>query len=113
MECERHPDRRISNALSRGQRWRDLNRINTAVNSWITPEGDAAGRRDDDWILFPYSGNCADFAVTKRHLLLENGWPSSFLLLAEVVLCSTGEHHLVLLAKEANATFVLDSLTHW
>jgi hypothetical protein len=55
-------------------------------------------------------GNCNGYAVTKRHLLLEAGWPASALLLAEVVRVTTGEHHLILIVRGTNSDFVLDSL---
>jgi predicted transglutaminase-like cysteine proteinase len=109
-ECENYNDRRINNFLSRGQRWRELNQTNVTVNFGIVSETSARSRRDYDWSIFPYDGNCADYAVTKRHLLLQFGWPSSSLLLAEVVVRASGEHHLVLLAKEARDVFVLDNL---
>jgi predicted transglutaminase-like cysteine proteinase len=49
--------------------------------------------------------------VTKRHLLLARGWPSSSLLLAEVI-TGWGEHHLVLLVRMSEQVdLVLDSLT--
>ncbi|WP_240543982.1 transglutaminase-like cysteine peptidase [Bradyrhizobium canariense] len=50
--------------------------------------------------MFPSAGNCGDYAVTKRHLLLRLGWPSSSLLLGEVTIRTTGEHHLVLLVLD-------------
>jgi predicted transglutaminase-like cysteine proteinase len=55
------------------------------------------------------SGNCNDYAVSKRHELLRLGWPSWALLLAEVVV-ATGEHHLVLVANAGGESFVLDNL---
>jgi predicted transglutaminase-like cysteine proteinase len=109
-ECESYHDRRINNFLSRGQRWRELNQINATVNFGIVSETSTRSLRDYDWSIFPYNGNCADYAVTKRHLLLQFGWPSSSLLLAEVIVRTTGEHHLVLLAREAHDVFVLDNL---
>jgi predicted transglutaminase-like cysteine proteinase len=63
----------------------------------------------DRWLLSPLSGNCNDYAVSKRHELLRLGWPSGSLLLAEVVL-ATGEHHLVLVANAGDESFVLDNL---
>jgi predicted transglutaminase-like cysteine proteinase len=42
----------------------------------------------------PSSGDCNDYAVTRRHDLIARGWPARSLLLAEVI-TSWGEHHLV------------------
>ncbi|MEN3347657.1 MAG: hypothetical protein V7632_1292 [Bradyrhizobium sp.] len=48
--------------------------------------------------------------MTKRHLLLEAGWPASALLLAEVELVATGEHHLVLVVCGSTGDWVLENL---
>jgi predicted transglutaminase-like cysteine proteinase len=95
--------------VSQGARWRKMNLVNTSVNTSIAP------REDPDpvgshWLIAPLAGDCNDFAVTKRHELLKAGWPSSSLLLAEVTLISTGEHHLILIVKSADEDWVLDNL---
>lgn len=110
-DCQHHADRRIRDFRSSIQRWRELAQINSTVNFGIAPKGGPASRRDAEWQIFPYEGNCGDYAVTKRHLLLRSGWPSSALLLAEVVIRATGEHHLVLFVREGRAVFVLDNLS--
>lgn len=110
-DCQNHDDRRIRNFRSSIQRWWDLAQINSTVNSGITPRGRPSSGRDAEWQIFPYEGNCGDYAVTKRHLLLRSGWPSSALLLAEVVIRANGEHHLVLLVREGRAVLVLDNLS--
>lgn len=110
-DCQRHDDCRIRDFRSSIQRWRELAEINSTVNFGIAPKDLLASRRDAEWQIFPSQGNCGDYAVTKRHLLLRSGWPSSVLLLAEVVIRATGEHHLVLLVREGRAVLVLDNLS--
>ncbi len=110
-DCQHHDDRRIRDFRSSIQRWRELAQINSTVNFGIAPQDPPASRRDAEWQIFPYEGNCGDYAVTKRHLLLRSGWPSSALLLAEVVIRATGEHHLVLIVREGRAVLVLDNLS--
>ncbi|WP_225174029.1 MULTISPECIES: transglutaminase-like cysteine peptidase [unclassified Bradyrhizobium] len=110
-DCQHHDDRRIRDFRSSIQRWRELAQINSMVNFGIAPKDPRASRRDAEWRIFPYEGNCGDYAVTKRQLLLRSGWPSSALLLAEVVIQATGEHHLVLLVREGKAILVLDNLS--
>ncbi|MGY3038074.1 putative transglutaminase-like cysteine proteinase [Bradyrhizobium sp. USDA 4354] len=110
-DCQHHDDRRIRDFRSSIQRWRELAQINSTVNFGIAPKDPPASRRDAEWQIFPYEGNCGDYAVTKRHLLLRSGWPSSALLLAEVIIRATGEHHLVLLVREGKAVLVLDNLS--
>jgi predicted transglutaminase-like cysteine proteinase len=58
----------------------------------------------------PKTGDCNDYAVTKRHALLARGWAARSLLLAEVV-TNWGEHHLVLVVRTRDADLVLDNLT--
>ena len=99
-------DRVASNAAT----LRDLGSVNTAVNGAITPMRYAGERTFDTWRIGPSSGDCNDYAVTKRHLLLQRGWPSRALLLAEVV-TGWGDHHLVLVARTSNADLVLDNLS--
>lgn len=87
-----------------------LEAVNRDVNAAIRPVH--AKERNivaDRWLLSPLSGNCNDYAVSKRHELLRLGWPSWALLLAEVVV-ATGEHHLVLVANAGGESFVLDNL---
>jgi predicted transglutaminase-like cysteine proteinase len=91
-------------------RWAELASVNRYVNRAITPERNYAGVWGDVWLLSPKSGDCNDYAVTKRHELLELGWPSDSLLLAEVVVPG-GEHHLVLVVHTLDGDFVLDNLS--
>jgi predicted transglutaminase-like cysteine proteinase len=92
-------------------RWRKMNLVNTAVNASIAPKPDPnPGQVNTHWRIAPLKGDCNDYAVTKRHELLKAGWPSASLLLAEVTLISTGEHHLILIVKGTQADWVLDNL---
>jgi predicted transglutaminase-like cysteine proteinase len=92
-------------------RWRKMNLVNTSVNASIAPKPDPSPDQvNTHWRIAPRKGDCNDYAVTKRHELLKAGWPSSSLLLAEVTLISTGEHHLVLIVKGTQADWVLDNL---
>ena len=109
-ECQPHSDARRPQLTSPRERWRQLNDVNRLVNRAILAKSEPASPSDYEWLIFPAAGRCADYAVTKRHLLLRAGWPSSSLQLAEVVLHESGEHHLILIVKEAGASFVLDNL---
>ncbi|HEY3678878.1 MAG TPA: transglutaminase-like cysteine peptidase [Bradyrhizobium sp.] len=87
-----------------------LDTVNRHVNIAIRPIREKSGHiLTNRWLLSPLSGNCNDYAVSKRHELLLLGWPSWALLLAEVVLAN-GEHHLVLVANASGESFVLDNL---
>jgi predicted transglutaminase-like cysteine proteinase len=91
------------------QRWNELLSVNTDVNRGIRPQPNTGGLTAERWLIHPKSGDCNDYAVTKRHELLRRGWPSHALLLAEVVM-SSGDHHLVLVVRAKEGDFVLDNL---
>ncbi|WP_247347464.1 MULTISPECIES: transglutaminase-like cysteine peptidase [unclassified Bradyrhizobium] len=112
QDCREQRDRRTTDFPSRGQRWRELNQINWSVNSVIAAESPLANRNDYEWQIFPSDGNCGDYAVTS-HLLLRSGWPSSSLLLAEVVIRTTGEHHLVRAARTRRASHFRSGQYEW
>jgi predicted transglutaminase-like cysteine proteinase len=101
-------DFRRRHILLTPQRWKELHQINDEVNQYIIPDPDL-GPETEKWKIAPLSGNCHDYAVTKRHELLARGWPSRDLLLAEVVIPS-GEHHLVLVVRTKDVDLVLDNL---
>lgn len=93
------------------QRWSELERVNAEVNRAIIPQPNTRGLAAEKWLIAPKSGECHDYAVTKRHELMAMGWSAANLLLAEVVVPS-GEHHLVLLVRTSEGDFVADNLTH-
>jgi predicted transglutaminase-like cysteine proteinase len=105
-DCEQSGSSRpVADTLARHA---ELDFVNRHVNSSIAPVTKEAGF-DEKWIVAPLEGNCHDYAVTKRHDLLQMGWPSSSLQLAEVTL-NTGEHHLILVADIEGEPFILDNL---
>jgi predicted transglutaminase-like cysteine proteinase len=87
----------------------ELDTVNRHVNASIAPQAAASYSIGEKWLLSPVEGRCTDYAVTKRHNLLQKGWPSSSLLLAEVTL-KTGEHHLILVVYTEGGEFILDNL---
>jgi predicted transglutaminase-like cysteine proteinase len=88
----------------------DIADVNNEVNRTISPHGDKIRIGFGTWRIAPPSGDCNDYAVTKRHQLLDRGWPSRSLLLAEVI-TRQGEHHLVLVVRSERRDVVLDNLT--
>ena len=92
------------------ERMAELSEINLKVNRNIKYEPNMRGLAGEKWLISPSAGDCNDYAVTKRHQLLERGWPSRALLLAEVVTRS-GEHHLVVVVRTRQGDFVMDSLS--
>jgi predicted transglutaminase-like cysteine proteinase len=92
------------------ERWNDLREVNQSVNTGIRPQANLEGLAGEKWLLHPASGDCNDYAVTKRHELIARGWPARAVLLSEVV-TSWGEHHLVVVVRTLSGDLVLDNLT--
>ena len=90
--------------------WRDLVRINRWVNAAVKPMTDV-----DHWgVVEKWSypddgyGDCEDYVLLKRRLLLRAGWPRAALLIT-VVRDRKGEGHAVLTVKTDKGEFVLDN----
>ena len=106
-DCEIHRLRDAS-GVTRAH-WGEVARVNAEVNHAIAPQADDGDVVDETWRVAPTAGACHDYAVTKRHELMQLGWPSRALLLAEVV-TRWGEHHLVLVVRTRAGDFVADNL---
>lgn len=87
----------------------ELATVNRAINSEIISQNESGG--DDVWKLSPSAGDCEDYAVTKRHRLIEQGWPASTLRLA-IGYTRKGEGHLVLVVGTTDGDVVLDNETN-
>src|SRR3981189_3364512 len=88
-----------------------LKRVNHSVNISIIPTPKTYGSNlGDGWTIAPDMGDCNDYAVTKRHELLESGLPSKALRLS-VVKTASGIGHLVLVVVTSKGNIVLDNLT--
>jgi predicted transglutaminase-like cysteine proteinase len=90
--------------------WKDLVRVNQWVNQNIKPVTDL-----DHWgVVERWSypddgrGDCEDYVLLKRRMLIEAGWPRSALLIT-VVRDRKGEGHAVLTVKTDKGEFVLDN----
>lgn len=87
----------------------ELDDINRAVNRAIQPMTDLEIYGVNElWTIPRTKGDCEDFALLKRHLLIQQGWPSSSLLLT-VVRDEKDEGHAVLTARTAQGDFILDN----
>jgi len=87
-----------------------LARVNRDVNNAIAPRTKSYGANiEDRWTISPISGDCNDYAVTKRRKLIESGIPASALRLS-VTKTAAGEGHLVLVVTTNKADLVLDNL---
>ena len=88
-----------------------LKRVNHTVNAAINPRvKDYGSNLRDGWTIAPDSGDCNDYAVTKRHELIESGLPAKALRLS-VVKTASGTGHLVLVVATTTGDIVMDNLT--
>jgi predicted transglutaminase-like cysteine proteinase len=85
-----------------------LKKVNSAVNRSIRPRHEPRGK--DAWILNAGSGDCEDYAVTKRAKLMVMGVPAGALRIATAKTRS-GEGHAVLIVITSQGRYVLDNRT--
>ncbi len=91
------------------ERLSELDAINRSVNRAIKPLTDLEIYGVTEyWTLPASAGDCEDYALLKRKLLMKRGWPASALLLT-VVRDERGEGHAVLTARTAQGDFILDN----
>ena len=113
--CQHHPEdceRKggIAPAQLTVARKRELLEVNERVNSAIAAVDHPTDRgRLERWRIEPLRGECHDYAVTKQHKLLQKGWPTASVLLAEVILNKTAEHHLIVVVRTSEGDLVLDN----
>jgi predicted transglutaminase-like cysteine proteinase len=109
-DCKSNPDENESIVLD-AEVLGLLKRVNHDVNISIVPiVKDYGSNLQDGWTIAPETGDCNDYAVTKRHKLMESGLPSKALRLS-VVKTSSGIGHLVLVVVTTKGDIVLDNLT--
>lgn len=87
-----------------------LQEINRFVNRAIQPVTDLEHYGVTEYWTMPKDGkgDCEDYALLKRHMLIELGWPVSSMLMT-VVRDERGEGHAVLTARTAQGDFILDN----
>ncbi|UTD28613.1 transglutaminase [Bradyrhizobium sp. WD16] len=90
--------------------WKDLVRVNRWVNESVKPMTDM-----DHWgVIEKWSyptdgyGDCEDYVLLKRKMLVEAGWPREALLIT-VVRDKKGDGHAVLTVKSDKGEFILDN----
>ncbi|MEW6645354.1 MAG: transglutaminase-like cysteine peptidase [Pseudomonadota bacterium] len=90
----------------------DLRRLNDWVNRTIKPMTDRDHYGMVQWWRYPDdgAGACHSYALLKRRLLIEAGWPRQALLMT-IVRQSNGEGHAVLTVKTDRGEYILDNLT--
>jgi len=92
--------------------WRTLLSVNRRVNTRIRPITDQAHWGVVDRWDFPDdgSGDCEDYQLLKRRMLVERGLPRRVLLMT-VVIDEINEGHAVLTVRTDHGDFILDNKT--
>lgn len=90
--------------------WKSILEVNYTVNSSITPLTDLEIYGVEERWAYPRSvGDCEDFALLKRKMLIDRGVDPADLLMT-VVLQPNGEGHAVLTIRTDHGDFILDNM---
>jgi predicted transglutaminase-like cysteine proteinase len=115
--CERFPRECRRGAFEEARfgatadRMAELDTINRHVNKVIEPATDLEIYGETEvWTLPTTRGDCEDYVLLKRQMLMARGWPASALLIT-VVRDEKGEGHAILTARTAQGDFILDNKT--
>jgi predicted transglutaminase-like cysteine proteinase len=97
--------------------WTELDQVNRYVNARIIATRDRITHHVKDYWDLPLSrgdrrGDCEDYALEKRHELLQLGYPQEALSIA-LVRTRWGENHAVVVVETTAGPYVLDSFSPW
>jgi predicted transglutaminase-like cysteine proteinase len=108
-ECKTKPSAPRDIVLS-GQAWKDLQRINLWVNAHVKPMTDMEHWGVVERWNYPDDGygDCEDYVLQKRRMLIQAGWPREALLIT-VVRDKRGDGHAVLTVKTDKGEYILDN----
>ncbi len=114
--CRSYPDECRSKTGDTGpaalseDAWRAILDINYTVNTSIEPLTDQEIYGVEERWAYPRSvGDCEDYALLKRKLLIDRGFSPADLLMT-VVLQPNGEGHAVLTVRTDHGDFILDNM---
>jgi predicted transglutaminase-like cysteine proteinase len=110
QDCAVHPGQADRIALTRAV-WAKLKDVNAVVNAAIRPEDDQAHYGVADFWTVPVdgAGDCEDYVLAKRKMLVLLGLPAAALRIT-VVLDHGTVRHAVLTVATDRGDYVLDSL---
>jgi predicted transglutaminase-like cysteine proteinase len=109
-ECDAHPDQPDRVTMT-ADVWAKLKKVNLVANAAIQPEDDQAHYGVTDFWTVPVdgAGDCEDYVLAKRKMLVLLGLPEPALRIT-VVLDHGTVRHAVLTVVTDQGDFVLDSL---
>ncbi len=108
-ECDTVASKPRDVVLTQGV-WKDMARINRWANETIKPMTDLEHWGAVEKWSYPTDGygDCEDYVLLKRKMLIEAGWPREALLIT-VVRDKRGDGHAVLTIKTDKGEFILDN----
>jgi len=108
-ECDTRPLEARDVVLG-AKSWKDLVRINKWVNESVKPITDLEHWGVVERWSYPDDGygDCEDYVLLKRRMLMQAGWPRQALLIT-VVRDKRGDGHAVLTVKTDKGEFILDN----
>ena len=108
-ECETKPAAPRDVTLT-AKAWKDMARINRWVNDTVKPITDLEHWGVVERWNYPDDGygDCEDYVLLKRRMLMHAGWPRQALLIT-VVRDKQGDGHAVLTVKTDKGEFILDN----
>ncbi len=108
-DCKSNKSSPIAPVLTRAM-WKQMVDINYFANSTVEPVTDLEQyNKEEYWTLPGKFGDCEDYVLLKRKMLMDKGWSPSSLLIT-VVKLPNGDGHAVLSVRTAKADYILDSL---
>jgi predicted transglutaminase-like cysteine proteinase len=92
------------------QAWKDITRVNLWVNGHVKPMTDLEHYGVVEKWAYPDDGygDCEDYVLLKRRMLMQAGWPREALLIT-VVRDKHGDGHAILTVKTDRGEFILDN----
>jgi predicted transglutaminase-like cysteine proteinase len=114
--CARHPNECVGTTMKvrefviTPKRWNDLAYVNKLVNATIKPLTDLEHWGVVEHWSYPDDGygDCEDYVLLKRRMLIQSGWPREVLLVT-VVRGNKDEGHAVLTVITNKGDYVLDN----
>jgi predicted transglutaminase-like cysteine proteinase len=94
------------------ERMRELKEVNFTVNKVIEPMTDLEQYGEEEKWTFPIEGkgDCEDYVLEKRRILMQRGWPRQALLITVVLDPKSGGHAVLTVATD-KGDFILDNQT--
>ncbi len=109
QECRANPGSTEPTVLTRDG-WKKILEVNYDVNEAITPMTDKEiFGVEERWAYPDKVGDCEDYVLLKRRMLMQAGFSPANLLIT-VVLQPNGEGHAVLTVRTDRGDFVLDNM---